>query len=80
MPEWDATLRMSLFRERLLARLLDRDAISPKGRHAGTTVGEAGGGSGAAGSRSARRVSDLRCGSEVRQGRRVVDRRLIFRC
>ena len=53
---------------------------TPKGRHAGATVGEAGGGSGAAGSRSARRVSDVRCGSEVRQGRRVVDRRLVFRC
>jgi hypothetical protein len=28
LPEWDATLLTSLFRERLLARLLDRHAIS----------------------------------------------------
>ena len=28
LPEWDATLLMTLFRERILARLLDRHAIS----------------------------------------------------
>jgi Transposase zinc-binding domain/Putative transposase len=30
LPEWDATLLMSLFRERILARLLERHAISPE--------------------------------------------------
>jgi hypothetical protein len=30
LPEWDATLLIGLFRERILARLLDRHAISPE--------------------------------------------------
>ena len=49
LPEWNATLLMTLFRERMLARLLDRHAISPElvqkllgGRHPGFSahVGE----------------------------------------